>query len=436
MRSLLWTKNFTLLWGGQSISGFGSELTLLVYPLVAIGLLEVPTASVPLLALASGLGTVVGLSVLAPLADHPRQRTLLAILDAVRFGALGVTAISLATMQFGFEVMCLSSFVIAACTALYDSAFAALIPSAVAQRALPSANAWFGGVRSAANIGAGGAGAILLHLLAAPALLLLDALTYCVAAVSLIGLDLPVMTRRAPERTDYLAGFRALRADRVQRSITAASAHFNLFTTAIQSILVVFSVRTLGLTSLGVGIAMSIGGVIGLLGIVLTDPIHRRFPLGPVLAVTFALPGLATILLTAVPRGSGFPSALLAVVAVALLNGLWSISVIINIAGCETLRQIEVPRGMLGRFSAAVRLVTWGVDPLGALLAAALLLVVDLPLALLLLGAGLVVSSAWVLTSRRIMSLQSLSRAVEEGVAGSPTLDTDAVSAGTPSLEA
>lgn len=407
-RGRLWTRNFLLMWSGQSISVFGSELTLLVFPLVAISFLDVSSASIPLLALFSGLGTIVGLSILAPLADHDRRRTVLATLDGIRIVALAATAVGLGWTNIAFEVLCAASFTIAACTALYDSVFAALIPAAVAKSALPAVNAWFGGVRSAASIGAGGIGGLLLHVLTAPLLIALDALTYCLAALSLIGLRLPESVSSRGSPAGYLAGFRALRADHVQRRITGASAHFNLFTTAIQSILVVYSVRGLGLTSLTVGLAITIGGAIGLLGIASTGPVYRRYPVATVLAVTFAVPGLAACLVNLVPRSVGSSGVILAVAAIAVLNGVWSICVIVNVAGCETLKQITVEPGLLGRFSAAVRLVTWGVDPVGALLAAGLLLVVDLRTALLLLGAGLTLSCVWILTSSRITSLNSL----------------------------
>jgi predicted MFS family arabinose efflux permease len=176
----------------------------------------------------------------------------------------------------------------------------------------------------------------------------------------------------------------------------------------VQSVLVVYSVRALHLDPAAVGIAVTAGGVIGLLGVAVSGAIHRRARLGPVLAATFALPGVATALVTAIPPGR---TPFLGIAAIALLNGIWSVAVIVNVSGCETLKQVTVPPDLLGRFSASVRLLTWGIDPIGALLAAALLTVVDLRTAFVLLGIGLAASGMWIVSSRRLMEFGTLGRA-------------------------
>lgn len=52
--------------------------------------------------------------------------------------------------------------------------------------------------------------------------------------------------------------------------------------------------------------------------------------------------------------------------------GFWASYVMVNIAGTETLKQILVPNEAIGRFSSASRVLTWGIDTVGAALAGAL----------------------------------------------------------------
>lgn len=398
----LWTRNFALMWMGESVSVFGAELTVLAFPLIALGALQTSSAEVPLIAVASGVGTILGLAAGGPLADHRRQKTMMASLNAIRLASLVVTAGCLAVHRGPFVAMCAAAFVIAGCTAIYDSAFSSLVPRAVHRELLPSANAWFGGMRSAANIGSGGLGGILLHVASGPVVLLLDAITYLVATLALVGLRLPGRCAATPSvswRERYGAGFAYLRRDRVQRVVTLANAHFNFFTTAFQSILVVFAVRQLGLDSVAVGIAITIGGGLGILGVAVSGHVHDRVRLGIVLSSTLAVPGLLAVALALVPPARDVAGTLLAVGSLALLEGIWLIAVIVNVAGCETLKQTTVPDTILGRFSAAVRLVTWGVDPVGAALAAGLLLVLSLKVATVLLGIGVASSALWIVCS-------------------------------------
>src|ERR1700734_1495881 len=76
---LLRTRNFGLFWAGESVSGFGSAITTVALPLVAVSTLRASTGVVALLTAANWLPwLLIGLPAGTWVDRWPRRRTLLA----------------------------------------------------------------------------------------------------------------------------------------------------------------------------------------------------------------------------------------------------------------------------------------------------------------------------------------------------------------------
>jgi hypothetical protein len=65
----------------------------------------------------------------------------------------------------------------------------------------------------------------------------------------------------------------------------------------------------------------------------------------------------------------------------------------VNITGTETLKQLLIPLEALGRFSSASRVLTWGIDPIGAALAGVLALFLPTGAVLAAASSGVVISA-------------------------------------------
>lgn len=156
-----------------------------------------------------------------------------------------------------------------------------------------------------------------------------------------------------------------------------------------------------------IGFAGAIGGSLGLVSMSIAPPIWERARPIVVLTVTFTLPALAGLGMLLVRPGA-------AIVNVALLGlslGVWAASVMINIAGTETLKQMVVPERSLGSFSSASRVLTWGIDPIGAAMAGGLALFLPTGAVLAIAAAGVVTSAMWILASRPVRALSRLPEA-------------------------
>ncbi|WP_158865701.1 MFS transporter [Leifsonia sp. AG29] len=409
----LWTTDFRRLWWGEAVSFFGSQLTLFAIPIVALTHLHASAAEVAWLTAASGVGTLLFLGAFGPWTDRGRRTRFMSSLSLLRSAALGVVVVLLLTDHLSMLVLAVAIAVISGLTGLYESAFSALVPTIVDRSRLTSANSWVAGIRSAGDIGAGAAAGALLQLLSPVVLFLADAISYLVSALSVAGVrDHPA--RAIPRQTfgEYTRslgnGMRTLRRSPIMWPTTLAIAHFNLFTSAIQAVYLVHALRSGSMSPVEVGIAGTIGGCIGLASTALAPLVWRRYRPALVLTATFCFPAASAIGIAALDRAGG----LLNVALLGVSLGSWASCVMINIAGTETLKQLTIPETEIGNVSAASRILTWGIDPVGAALAGVLALLFPTAFILVVGAAGVVASCVWVLASPHLRALRMLTEAV------------------------
>ncbi|GAB2711059.1 hypothetical protein GCM10027038_06270 [Arthrobacter bambusae] len=283
----------------------------------------------------------------------------MSLMSGLRALVLSAMAVLFLTGNLSLLALVIAAFLVSGLTGLYDSAFAALLPSVAHRSKLTTANTWVAGIRSAGDIGAGATAGILLQILSPVALFISDAVTYLVSAPAIGQIR---EDRQASEtftfRNYFLSlgsGFAILIRDRVMWPVTLSIAHFNLFTTAIQSVYVTQALRSGSMTPAEIGIAGALGGIIGLLSMILgvmCDGQHHR-------------------------------------------NG--------------NTKQLLIPHVALGRFSSASRVLTWGIDPIGAALAGVLALFLPTSAVLAVASSGVVISACWIAASAAVRELPLLS---------------------------
>lgn len=146
---------------------------------------------------------------------------------------------------------------------------------------------------------------------------------------------------------------------------------------------------------------LTIAGVVGLCGVFISDWSIKKIRPVILLSVTLALPVLSGAGILILPLLDQFASML--VLSASL--GLWACAVLVNVAASETLKQQLVPEAILGRVSAAIRLLTWGVDPIGAGLATLAVLYLPIHSVLMISIIGIGASVSWLLTSSQLRRL-------------------------------
>jgi predicted MFS family arabinose efflux permease len=210
-----------------------------------------------------------------------------------------------------------------------------------------------------------GIAGVLLRVVGAPLLVAADAGSFLVSALFIGRIQQP---DTVPDR----ASRRALRAEIAEgltfvvqhpllRRIVACTGAANLFSAMTGALLVLFVIRSLGLSESTLGLVFSAGAVGGLVGAATAAWFVRRVGEGraiPVAAVVCAV-FWALIPLAAV----GAPVVLLACGWFGLGWG----NVAYNVVQVS-FRQRLCPPSLLGRMNASVRFIVFGTMPLGALL--------------------------------------------------------------------
>ncbi|MEW1551668.1 non-ribosomal peptide synthetase/MFS transporter [Streptomyces tsukubensis] len=357
------TRRFVAVAASQMVSQTGSALTEFALPLWIF----LSTDSVAWFGLFAVLGIVPGLlaaPVLGSLVDRIDRRRVMLVCTAVSGTTEAVLALLYALGELrAWHVGVLMALLSVSLTG-QRLAFQSSIPQLVPKRYLGHAN---GVVQISGGIAQVVAPLAAVGLLAAIGLggvLLLDVVSYAIAALVLGTVRFPRTLgarRRETLRQEIVAGFRLVTGQRGFRAMLIFFAVLNLFLPVLFQLV---SPLVLGFSSLGsvatVSLAGGVGAVVGGLAMgVWGGPRHRRMRgmllVIPVLALFSALTGLRPDLLVVGAGVFGMSASL------SLLNGIYL-----------TIVQVKVPQRFHGRVMALNQLVAWSTLPVGFLLIAPL----------------------------------------------------------------
>src|SRR5918999_141836 len=322
-RSGLWRhSDYLRLWGAQGISAFGSQITLLALPLVAI-----------------------------------------LTLDATAFQVAALTAIEFAPFIFVSGLL----------TVFFTLAYQAYVPSLVEREHLVDANARFEATETLARLAGPASAGGLVALLSAPVAILADALSFFVSGSLVFSIKHREASGNAPEpsaqergafRRQLFDGGRFAMRDEYVRWVLATTVPINVGFGAVWAILLVYAVRELDISVGVVGLVLAAGEIGGLLGAATANRLVSRVGPGPVIIGSAALFGPSLLILAVAPRGMPLPFLVLG----------WAINSFAAVIYNSTtvgLRQARVPQVLQGRVVGFNRTIVWGVGPLGALLGGA-----------------------------------------------------------------
>jgi MFS family permease len=375
-RPLTRNRDFLLLWGGQTVSEVGSQVSVLALPLVALVVLKASALQVALLSAAATSAFLLVALPAGVLVDRlPRRRVMLwCDLGRVALvGSLPVAQIAgVLTMGQLYGVALLSSVL----TVFFSVAYQSYLPALIDRSQLMEGNGKLSTSQSAAQIAGPGLGAALVGMVGAAKSMTADAASYGVSALTLLAIrgvepelgqavqaDQPRM--RAQIKAQIKEGLVFLAREPILRRAAAWSGSANFFVVMVESLGPVFLVRTLHLRPGYVGLMLAAGACGGVVGGLASGHLARTVGSARIswLSMTvFALPGLL------IPAaGSGWLSLLFAIGWTS-----WTFSATVCGVALTSYRQAACPPDLLGRVNAASRWITWGTLPLGAVVGGAL----------------------------------------------------------------
>ncbi len=365
----LWRhRDFRYLWGGETVSVFGTLVGRLALAFTAILTLHASALEVSLLAaceMAPGvvLGVAAGVWV-----DRLPRRAVMIVADIARF--LLLTSIPLAAAAGVLTIA--QVFAVAALRASFDAFFAiayqAYLPGLVGPESVIEGNSKLSASASVAEVAGFGLAGWLVQALSAPGAVLVDGLSFLVSAVALLrvrAVEAPV--EADPDHVGFVAearaGFAVVARDPVLRSLGIAGVVFQLSQGIFGAIIVLFVTRELDLDPGVQGMIYAIGGASSLVGALFAGR-SARMHFGRSMSIAALL------------RGVGALSAALAAGPLAArVTGLAGNQLLTDPAATfydirETAaRQTLVAPAILGRVSATFHMANFGAGLLGVVAA-------------------------------------------------------------------
>ncbi|RYF34148.1 MAG: MFS transporter, partial [Comamonadaceae bacterium] len=189
------SRTFWTFWSATTTSQFGSGLTLVAFPLIAVSLLDASAFEVSLLSAAGYFGWVVlGLPSGVIVQRLP--------LRAVQVGTDLVRAVAIVTipLAYAFDALTVGhliavAVVVGCATVLFDVGNSTFLPAIVSREELTARNSLVSGTQAATQMGAPSVAGLLVQGIGAIPTLLFDVVSYLVSAVLLRSLP----ERRAPQ---------------------------------------------------------------------------------------------------------------------------------------------------------------------------------------------------------------------------------------------
>ena len=387
-RRSLWSHDdFLKLWGGQSLSLLGTQVTIVAMPLVALQLLDASTAQMGVL---GGLARAPFILFLfaGVWADRVRRRTTMIVTDLGR----GVLIALIPTLYYLGDLRMAWLYVIVLLAGIlgvfFEVSNQAFIPSLVEPELVPEGNAKFQISQSAAQVAGPGLAGILIAFFSAAGVIIIDAVSYFVGAVASMLIrtpeEKPGGTSRPPKLFAAIgAGLKWVWVQPVIRPMMFATAFYMTFTSGIQALYVFYLSRNLHLSSSWIGFTLAFLGVGALIGSLLSLKALGRFGPGPT-AFWATVIGNAAFLL--VPLASGPIGVTVAILALA--QALIGMSGPVAQVSMGSLRMRLTPNDMQGRVVATFRGLSLGLAPVGALTAGLLAQAIGLRLVLFIFALG------------------------------------------------
>ncbi|GAA1286231.1 MFS transporter [Saccharothrix xinjiangensis] len=355
------SRDFRLVWLGQTASSLGNGVSQLAYPLVMLALTGSPAAAGALAAVRAAPYLVLGLPAGALVDRWDRKRTMV-LCDLGRAVNVATVPAALWLGELTPAHLVVTGLVGGVLHVFFSAAENAVLPSVVDEDRLTSAVSATETAQAATGVVAGPVGGALLQL-GRGVPFLVDAVSFLVSALCFASVraDLrPEPAERRSLRAEVAEGVRWLWGHRTLRSIALTAAGLQVAISGISLVAIVSAGDASPAAVGGLFAALGAGGVVGAL---VAPALKDRLGLNGLLLGVVWLHAVLWAALALVDS----------LVAVGVVLALFTVSMpCFGVAALS--HQLEVtPNHLLGRVGTAFSLLIWAATPVGAAAAGLLL---------------------------------------------------------------
>ncbi len=369
-QSLAYHFDFRQLWIGDALSQVGAQLTMLALPLYAVTQLAATELQMGYLTAAQTIAfLVVGLPAGAWI-DRMVKRKVLIWADFVRALALGAVVVTALTGHGNMAILYGASLIISVATVFFDVAHLSYVPGLVGLKNVSEGNTKLQATYAIAAVAVPAIGGMLLRVIMAPVLIGVNVVTYLLSIVFLRRIKqeelLPPKESHLPLGPAIAEGLRFIVKTPMLNRLVFSSGVSVLFSTMGWSMLMLYVIKTLGLSETDVGVVLSASAVGGILGALFARKISLFVGEGRVIAIAAAA---SPILFVGIPLAAFLAPRGVDPMIPLIVSGFLSqiTNTLFNVAQVS-FRQRLCPPHLLGRMNASFRFIVWGGMPFAGLI--------------------------------------------------------------------
>lgn len=362
----LWrNRDYMLLWTGQLVSSLGSGISGIAFPLLILALTGSP-AEAGFAGGLAGLPYVLFSLPAGALVDRWNRKRVMILCDTCRALSLASVPLAAAFWHLTVTQLFVNATIEGTLFTFFNIAEVAALPRVVSKEQLPSASAQNEASQFATGLVSPPLGGFIFGTLGHTVPFLFDAISYSASVISLLFVRTTFQTERAPRvssiRAEILEGLRWLWGHSLIRTIAFVTAGLNFAGNATFLIIIIIA-RNQGAPAYAIGGMVALASIGGLVGSLVAPRIQRRFSFGHVIVASVVVQALLFPLFIVAPN----PFVLGAVFGLlAPANPIYN-------AVQLGYRLSVIPDALQGRVNSAIRLIAWGVIPLGVSLSGVLI---------------------------------------------------------------
>ncbi|QIG43249.1 MFS transporter [Nocardioides anomalus] len=368
------TAAFTRFWVAETVSSFGTYVTLLALQTVVVLTLDGTAQDVGWLNSARWLPYLVLGLVVGALVDRRRRRPLLVGTDLASAALLCLIPVAWALDVLSLPLLCGIVAVYGAATLVNGAASMSIVPRLVPRAHLQRAHARIDGADAVAQTAGPALAGLLVKVVGAPLAVLVDAATYLFSALamSMVAVEEPTAQRtgRPRLREEMRDGVRWVYRGSGLATLAAATHLWFAANAVLGAVLAPYALLTLGLTPLQLGLATAVAGVGGVVGATTSSAGGRRLGTGGAVIAAHAATTVGVVVMALAGVGT---SGWVATAVLGLGQGCHGFAIGFGNSHEMTYRQALTPDALQARTNttmrAANRAVIVVVAPLGGLLA-------------------------------------------------------------------
>lgn len=365
--NLIHNHDFLKLWGGETVSRFGTQVTVFSVPLLAALTLKATPAEMGYLGAAMFLPHLLTPLFAGTLIDHSKRKPIMILTNLVRAAAIGSIPVLAFFGAASMEILYLVCFLNGVAQVFFELAYHAYIPTLVDRADLVEANGKIQTSISFAEVGGPALAGFLVEWITAPFALLADSVSFIVSAIATASIHKPEppitsLLKKGGMFENIREGFRIVVGIPYLRALAGESATFNFFGIIFQTAFTLYATRELGLSPVTLGLIYMVGSLGSLAGAVLSDTLTKKLGVGRAMVTCFLIACVPYAFLLFLGSSVTLNIIILAVTFLLTGSGISSSQIYI-----WSIRQAVTPEGKLGRMNAAYRFFVTGITPIASL---------------------------------------------------------------------